>query len=112
MSNVDVSALFPAAAEAYFDFLTAEAGFVGPERQEDGAYFYSPDFSVEVLLDRREGSVVTLLGAMVDGRHLRGGRIQPVEAFASTSSANTSEGFFQWWILRGRSLISEATIAR
>jgi hypothetical protein len=35
-----------------------------------------------------------------------------VKAFASTSSVNISEGFFQPWILRGRSLISEATIAR
>jgi hypothetical protein len=34
------------------------------------------------------------------------GQIQAVEAFASTSSANISEGFFQLWILRGRSLIS------
>ncbi len=39
-------------------------------------------------------------------------QIQSVEAFASTSSANISEGFFQSWILRGRSLISEATIAK
>src|SRR4051794_35756642 len=39
-------------------------------------------------------------------------QIQTVEAFASTSSANISEGFFQLWILRGRSLISEATIAK
>jgi hypothetical protein len=40
------------------------------------------------------------------------GQIQPVEAFASTSSENSSEGFFQLCILRGRSLISEATIAK
>ncbi len=40
------------------------------------------------------------------------GQIQPVEACASTSSVNSSEGFFQLWILRGRSLISEATMAR
>ncbi|MBV8996083.1 MAG: hypothetical protein JO287_20825, partial [Pseudonocardiales bacterium] len=40
------------------------------------------------------------------------GQIQAVEAFDSTSSANISEGFFQSWILRGRSLISEATIAK
>ncbi|MEV6852153.1 hypothetical protein, partial [Actinoplanes sp. NPDC051411] len=31
------------------------------------------------------------------------GQIQTVEAFTSTSSANISEGFFQLWILRGRS---------
>jgi hypothetical protein len=40
------------------------------------------------------------------------GQIQPVEARGSTSSVNNSEGFFQLWILRGRSLISEATIAK
>ena len=40
------------------------------------------------------------------------GRIQAVEAFASTSSVNNSEGFFQLCILRGRSLMSQATIAR
>jgi hypothetical protein len=40
------------------------------------------------------------------------GQIQPVEASDSTSSANISEGFFQSKILRGRSLISAATIAR
>ncbi len=40
------------------------------------------------------------------------GRIQAVEASASTSSMNNSEGFFQLWILRGRSLMSQATIAR
>jgi len=39
-------------------------------------------------------------------------RIQAVEASASTSSMNNSEGFFQLWILRGRSLMSQATIAR
>jgi S-adenosylmethionine synthetase len=39
-------------------------------------------------------------------------QIQSVEASASTSSANISEGFFQSKILRGRSLISAATIAR
>ena len=39
-------------------------------------------------------------------------RIQPVEACDSTSSVRISEGFFQSWILRGRSLISEATAAR
>ncbi|OLM28751.1 hypothetical protein Ae717Ps2_6070c [Pseudonocardia sp. Ae717_Ps2] len=39
-------------------------------------------------------------------------RIQAVEASSSTSSANISEGFFQLWILRGRSLMSQATIAR
>ena len=39
-------------------------------------------------------------------------RIQAVEAFASTSSVNNSEGFFQLCILRGRSLMSQATIAR
>src|SRR6187200_2174035 len=45
---------------------------------------------------------------------LRGYRrqIQPVEAFNSTSSVNNSEGFFQLCILRGRSLISQATIAK
>src|SRR3954451_16115340 len=36
-------------------------------------------------------------------RRRRRGQIQPVEAFASTSSVNISEGFFQSWILRGRS---------
>jgi hypothetical protein len=41
-----------------------------------------------------------------------GRQIQPVEACVSMSSANSSEGFFQLWILRGRSLISEATIVR
>jgi len=41
-----------------------------------------------------------------------GRRIQAVEASASTSSMNNSEGFFQLWILRGRSLMSQATIAR
>jgi len=41
-----------------------------------------------------------------------GRRIQAVEAFASTSSVNNSEGFFQLCILRGRSLMSQATIAR
>jgi hypothetical protein len=40
------------------------------------------------------------------------GQVQPVEACASTSSANSSEGFFHLCILRGRLLISEATIAR
>src|ERR687889_639724 len=40
------------------------------------------------------------------------GQIQTVEAFDSTSSVNNSEGFFQSWILRGRSLISQATIAK
>src|SRR5919112_6794006 len=44
--------------------------------------------------------------------HPTTGQIQPVEAFASTSSVNNSEGFFQLWILRGRSLISQATIAK
>jgi hypothetical protein len=44
--------------------------------------------------------------------NVNNGRIQAVEAFASTSSANISEGFFQLWILRGRLLISEATPAR
>jgi hypothetical protein len=39
-------------------------------------------------------------------------QIQPVEACDSTSSVNNSEGFFQLWILQGRSLMSEATIAR
>jgi hypothetical protein len=39
-------------------------------------------------------------------------QIQPVEAFASISSVNSSEGFFQFSILRGRSLMSHATIAR
>ncbi|MEV0217757.1 hypothetical protein, partial [Micromonospora sp. NPDC050695] len=39
-------------------------------------------------------------------------QVQTVEAFISTSSAKISEGFFQLWILRGRSLISEATIAK
>ena len=41
-----------------------------------------------------------------------GGQIQPVEACDSTSSANNSEGFFQFNILRGRSLISQATMAK
>ncbi len=41
-----------------------------------------------------------------------GRRIQAVEASASTSSMNNSEGFFRLWILRGRSLMSQATIAR
>lgn len=41
-----------------------------------------------------------------------GGRIQLVEACAARSSVNTSLGFFQSWILRGRSLISAATAAR
>jgi hypothetical protein len=50
------------------------------------------------------------LGARQVGRTR--GQIQPVEAFASTSSVNNSEGFIQLWILRGRSLISEATVAR
>ncbi len=45
-------------------------------------------------------------------RRSREGRIQAVEASASTSSMNNSEGFFQLWILRGRSLMSQATIAR
>ena len=39
-------------------------------------------------------------------------QIQSVEASASTSSVNISEGFFQSKILRGRSLISAAIIAR
>ena len=39
-------------------------------------------------------------------------RVQAVEACWLMSSVNTSEGFFQWWILRGRSLISAATAAR
>ncbi|WP_374108824.1 hypothetical protein [Pseudonocardia sp. ICBG1293] len=40
------------------------------------------------------------------------GRAQAVEAFASMSSLNTSEGFFQSKILRGRSLMSLAIMAR
>jgi hypothetical protein len=39
-------------------------------------------------------------------------RIQSVEACVSRSSVNTSLGFFQPWILRGRLLISAATVAR
>ncbi len=39
-------------------------------------------------------------------------RIQAAEASDAMSSANISEGFFQSWILRGRSLISQATIAK
>ncbi|MEV0212186.1 hypothetical protein, partial [Micromonospora sp. NPDC050695] len=45
-------------------------------------------------------------------RQLEWRQVQTVEAFVSTSSAKISEGFFQLWILRGRSLISEATIAK
>ena len=58
------------------------------------------------------------LGSLLDHDYLqqsellRTRQIQPVEAFASTSSVNSSEGFFQLCILRGRSLISEATIAK
>ncbi len=40
------------------------------------------------------------------------GRVQAVEASASRSSVNTSLGFLQSWILRGRSLISAAMAAR
>lgn len=39
-------------------------------------------------------------------------QIQTVEACDSTSSVNTSEGFFQFSILRGLSFISLATIAK
>ncbi len=52
---------------------------------------------------------VTLLGYVI---WISCRRIQAVEASASTSSMNNSEGFFQLWILRGRSLMSQATIAR
>ena len=39
-------------------------------------------------------------------------RIQLVEACDARSSVKTSLGFFQSWILRGRSLISAAMVAR
>jgi aminoglycoside 6-adenylyltransferase len=52
------------------------------------------------------------LGKFYHARVISEGQAQPVEAFVSTSSVNISEGFFQAWILRGRSLISAATIAR
>jgi hypothetical protein len=58
--------------------------------------------------------VVVARGCLTGGdRIFEGGpgQIQPVEACDSTSSANSSEGFFQLRILRGWSLISEATIA-
>ena len=54
---------------------------------------------------------VTLLGYFLPP-NLQGGQIQPVEACDSTSSVNSSEGFFQFNILRGRSLISQATMAK
>lgn len=62
----------------------------------------------------RMGEFMRNTGAVVGVSHSsgRGRRIQAVEASDSTSSANISEGFFQLWILRGRSLMSQATMAR
>ena len=55
---------------------------------------------------------LSVAGAAYDAPTRSQRRIQAVEASASTSSMNNSEGFFQLWILRGRSLLSPATIAR
>ena len=50
-----------------------------------------PDFATSVLetISATRGTVVQLVNAS------KTGQIQPVEACASTSSVNSSEGFFQ-----------------
>ncbi|TKG59284.1 pPIWI_RE_Z domain-containing protein [Prauserella endophytica] len=57
----------------------------------------------------RPSELEEIRDSLPDGRRRR---VQAVEAFDSSSSVNTSLGFFQAWILRGRSLISAAMAAR
>jgi hypothetical protein len=40
---------FREAVLEYFGFLVAEMGFLGPEFHHGGAFFYSPQVSIEVL---------------------------------------------------------------
>lgn len=71
MTSRDSISEFGSLIEEAFAFLTDDGAFAGPERQADGAFYYSPAFSVEVRLDPRERAVVTLLSGMVDDQHLR-----------------------------------------
>jgi hypothetical protein len=71
MTKRDAESEFGILVNEAFAFLVDGEGFVGPERQEGGCFYYSPALSVEVRLDRREHVVITLLGGMVEDRHLR-----------------------------------------
>jgi len=71
MTKRNPMADFIAAAEEQFDYLTNTRGFFGPERRPDGLAYHSPSLEVDVLFDPREESVVTLVQAMVEDRHLR-----------------------------------------
>jgi hypothetical protein len=95
------------------------------------ATFALPEFTVGSVLDLPVGKSIyrdstlfvgggyayvygnsSCLDGLTFGHVARARQIQAVGASDASSSANISESFFQLWILRGRSLISQATIAR
>jgi hypothetical protein len=101
--------------------IMAAAALCGPAwRHAIAAPTAKSQLAVTVQPERRRMSVVLnscdRTGLAVAIRHvasrLQLGRFRRSKHFPLTSSANISEGFFQLWILRGRSLISEATIAK
>ena len=71
MSKRDVLGDFLARAEESFEFLTEANGFLGPEHRPDGLAYHSQTLEIDVLFDRREQVIVTLVRAMVEELRLR-----------------------------------------
>lgn len=58
-------------ATGRFGFLVSERGFTGPELHDHGVFYYDPVLSVDVILDEREKSVLTLLCRTIGETYVR-----------------------------------------
>jgi hypothetical protein len=72
MSTIAESQVFRDAVLEHFDFLVTDLDFVGPELHRFGAFYYSPEISIEIVpYDAAGNYVETFATGLVGERQLR-----------------------------------------